>query len=219
MKKLVSSIILACLLATMITQSAFALDWDKRNDFVNAARNEVGTSYDMDGGSDYHIRDETKYGRWFAEADWGRYLTHYNYYSHEAPWCVMFIGYCANQAGISQDDIPWYSDVESMYWWYVERGRYQMVGQYNPQPGDIAFLKLNGEWRHVAIVTGYSEVADPPFSQSAHMVYTVDGDVCVKDSYGNLISCYVGELSYKVRLADVDLYGNGKATIVGYGVN
>lgn len=113
---------------------------------LNIARGEIGYS---EGPN-----DATKYGRWYEE----RYGDSFR----EAPWCAMFVSWCAYQAGIlsdnSTDVVPYVLSgayVPYMYNKYNNSGRILTAASTTPQIGDIAFCRqANSDMLdHVAIVS------------------------------------------------------------------
>ena len=74
------------------------------NEFVQTALDEEGYEEGSDG--------YTKYGSWYGLAN--------------ADWCVMFISWCANQAGImttsstgTVPNVPKMASTSAMYTWYT----------------------------------------------------------------------------------------------------
>ena len=68
----------------------------------------------------------TKYGEWYGMQD---------------EWCNIFISWCANQAGISEDIIPKMAYVPSTANWFDAKGQYKnskaFGGNYTPQAGQL----------------------------------------------------------------------------------
>ena len=78
------------------------------NEFVQTALDEEGYE---EGSNGY-----TKYGSWYGLAN--------------ADWCVMFISWCANQAGImttsstgTVPNVPKMASTSAMYTWYTNNRR------------------------------------------------------------------------------------------------
>ena len=78
------------------------------NEFVQTALDEEGYEEGSDG--------YTKYGSWYGLAN--------------ADWCVMFISWCANQAGImttsstgTVPNVPKMASTSAMYTWYTNNRR------------------------------------------------------------------------------------------------
>ena len=95
-----------------------------RSKIVQIAQNEVG--YKEQGNN------QTKYGEWYGMQD---------------EWCNIFVSWCANQAGISEDIIPKMAYVPSTANWFNSKGQYKnskaFEGDYTPQAGDIVLFDYN----------------------------------------------------------------------------
>lgn len=95
-----------------------------RNKIVSIAQAEVG--YKEQG------TNQTKYGKWYGMQD---------------EWCNIFVSWCANQAGISEDIIPKMAYVPSTANWFDAKGQYKNSkangGNYIPQAGDIVLFDYN----------------------------------------------------------------------------
>lgn len=100
-----------------------------RDKFLSIALSQVGylekkSNKDLDnktanaGPGNY-----TKYGAWYG--------------LNPAPWCCMFVSWCANECGILGSLIPKYKGAGTGYNWF--KNRKQLTK--NPKPGDIGFLK------------------------------------------------------------------------------
>jgi hypothetical protein len=66
-----------------------------------------------------------KYGSWYG--------------MNGEPWCMMFISWCAEQAGISTDIIPKLSYCPYAVDWFQQRNRWFAAAGNQPQPGDVVF--------------------------------------------------------------------------------
>ena len=100
-----------------------------RDKFLTIALSQVGykekkSNKDLDsktanaGSGNY-----TKYGKWYG--------------LNPAPWCCMFVSWCANEAGILGTLIPKYKGAGTGYNWFKNRNQLTM----KPKAGDIGFLK------------------------------------------------------------------------------
>ena len=105
----------------------------------------------------------TKYGAWFGLNG-----------GPDAPWCNVFVSWCANQAGFCTstecgDDniIPKTAGTESTYVWYRNRGLIHNVSDssYTPKPGDLV-LRTPGSHGHIAIVEKLED----------GVLYTIEGN-------------------------------------------
>ena len=95
------------------------------NEFVQTALDEEGYEEGSDG--------YTKYGSWYGLAN--------------ADWCVMFISWCANQAGImttsstgTVPNVPKMASTSAMYTWYTNNRRNLEMSR-NVQSGNTQNLK------------------------------------------------------------------------------
>ncbi len=145
------------------------LTGDQRVDLVTVAKSQIGyhegnNSNDIDGKSQGK-NNYTKYGLWFGRQD---------------AWCAIFVSWCANKAGISNDIIAksvWPSSDDFGCVWHGRNADRTEGINYTPVPGDLIIF----DWKsnnfctkspasfygdHVGIVT---EVA-------GGIVYTVEGN-------------------------------------------
>lgn len=112
-------------------------------DIVDVAISQIG--YSENGNNN------TKYGKWYGM----------NY----APWCQMFVSWCAYKAGLSTSIIPKTASTSTGMAWFKNRGRFKYKGSYTPKRGDIIYFKSAGA-SHVGIVE-YS---------SGSYVHTIEGN-------------------------------------------
>ena len=130
------------------------------NEFVQTALDEEGYEEGSDG--------YTKYGSWYGLAN--------------ADWCVMFISWCANQAGImttsstgTVPNVPKMASTSAMYTWYTNNRRNLAPSMSASSPnrlqvGDIVVINTqNGG----------------PVTDHVGIVVSVD--------YGNVEKCAVGK--------------------------
>ncbi len=109
----------------------------------------------------------TKYGLWY-----NTYIGATGDYYPSAPWCAMFVSWCADQAGISGSIVRRTASTVNMAMWYqnsANPGSWHDRGNYTPQEGDLIFFKYstnNNYVNHVGIVTGVS----------GGYVYTIEGN-------------------------------------------
>lgn len=109
-------------------------------DITEVAKTQVGYQENSVG---------TKYGYW------------YNTSFVKQPWCAMFVSWCAEQAGISQDVILKFASCSAGVRWFKEQNIWHdsayYGGNYTPKKGDIIFYRNNGSANlsdHVGIVLG-----------------------------------------------------------------
>ena len=114
---------------------------------TNIAEGEVG--YRETGG--YNV---TKYGTWYGTQD---------------EWCVMFVAWCANQAGISRSIIPKVATSTNMRAHFSPLGRYYSTAttSVEPQVGDIYFKGSSAtNTSHVGIIVKVDD----------EYIYTIEGN-------------------------------------------
>lgn len=150
----------------------------KREEFLKVALSQVGykekkSNKDLDsktanaGSGNY-----TKYGKWYG--------------LNPAPWCCMFVSWCANEVGILGKLIPKYKGAGTGYNWFKNRDQLTM----KPKAGDIGFLKPT--------VKGAT-------SSHTFIVYKVDGNV-ITTIEGNENN---GVIKHTRKLTDKNILGFG----------
>ena len=149
-----------------------------RDKFLNIALSQVGykekkSNKDLDsktanaGSGNY-----TKYGRWYG--------------LNPAPWCCMFVSWCANEAGILGTLIPKYKGAGTGYNWFKSRNQITM----KPKAGDIGFLK---------------PTSDKYVSSHTFIVYKVEGNkiTTIEGNENN------GVIKHTRKLTDKNILGFG----------
>lgn len=102
---------------------SFTIKGNQRTRFVEVAKTQVG----YQEGSN----NNTKYGAWYG--------------ANNNAWCVMFISWCAEKAGIPTSVIPKMASTTAMCNWFGENNRLHLrTSMYIPLPGDIVFFTGNG---------------------------------------------------------------------------
>lgn len=156
-------------------------------DDANTGGIEVDTGKDAygSGGSDTHIIDGSSMtlAEYFAEIAYnevgvketGNNNVKYNtwYYGHvvngktsnQYSWCVVFVVWCANQAGIDTAYVPKIGGAESMRSFFVKNGNYTKRSSADPSVGDIIFFGSSTA-THAGIV----------YKVEGDTVYTVEGN-------------------------------------------
>ena len=113
---------------------SFTIKGGQRTRFVEVAKTQVG----YQEGSN----NNTKYGAWYG--------------ANNNAWCVMFISWCAEKAGIPTSVIPKMASTTAMCNWFGENNRLHLrTSMYIPLPGDIVFFTGNGTkggLRHTGMV-------------------------------------------------------------------
>ncbi|MGN1013842.1 MAG: glucosaminidase domain-containing protein [Butyricicoccus sp.] len=97
-------------------------------DIVDVAISQIGYA---ETGNNY-----TKYGAWCGQ--------------NGAPWCHMFVSWCANQAGIPTSVVPKTASTTEGMNWFKNKGQFKYKGSYTPKRGDIIYFKTGAS--HVGIV-------------------------------------------------------------------
>lgn len=130
---------------------------NQRADIAAVAKTQVGYTESSDG---------TKYGAWYKS-----YLgSSYNYTT--APWCAIFVMWCANQAGASAAVKGMSASSTSMLNSYKagKNGNtaYSFSSGYSPRQGDIIFCGYSGSnsVNHVGLVVDVD----------SDYIYTVEGN-------------------------------------------
>ena len=160
-------------------------DW--REDLVAVAQSQIGYT---ENHHDF-ILDETgkkycysRYGDWYG-------------YPH-SDWCAMFVAFCLNYAGISEDFYPYDAGCSSLKEKLVQRRAYEdNEKSYKPQSGDLVFFNHEGENKpqHVGIVE----------SVENHVIYTIEGNVdngVVRKQYEHQDKQIVGYANTSKLMAD-----------------
>lgn len=103
-------------------------------DIVSVAVSQIGTKEKPLGSN------RIDYNKWFYG---------YDKYGDDAPWCAVFISWCAEKAEIPTSIIPKTASSATFREFFQNRGLFRAKGSYTPKAGDIALF--NG---HVGIVAG-----------------------------------------------------------------
>lgn len=136
-------------------------------DIVDVALSQLG----YNGGYNFN----TKYGRWYG--------------MNHAPWCQMFVSWCAAQAGISSSIVPRTASTSTGMAWFKKRSIFRYKGSYRPKRCDIIYFKSGGA-SHVGIVEYVS----------GNRVHTVEGNTSYK----------VARRSYPLSYYQITGYGTPK---------
>lgn len=183
MKRIISLALTLVMLLTLLPilpmRAEAAETSDVRQNIVRLALSQLN----------YHERGDnwTKYGRWYG--------------MDPAPWCAIFVSWCARMSGVSEDVIPNFASCHSGgVYWFKNHGLWK-DRSYTPTAGDIVFFdfpdsdtgRRDGLSDHVGIVISADE----------NYVYTVEGNTS-PDSVSD------GKVDTKTRTRDY--------TILGYGV-
>ncbi len=151
-RKIIAAIMTGCFVCVAV-QPALAVD--RAAKIVEIAESQLGYT-----GNGKH----TKYNRWFYSAD------------QAAPWCAIFISWCANEAGILNTVIGKNALASGFDTYNMEDNpfglRAESFDNRAARMGDIVFVDNNGDGisNHVGLVTGADE----------SYVYTVEGNVADK---------------------------------------
>lgn len=126
-----------------------AVSKDQIKDLIKTAKGELGYK---EGSNNY-----TKYGVWYSSA------------TKNAPWCAIFVCWCAYQVGISESIIPRFSFCYNGITLFHNLGVWNDRDCYSPKPGDIIFFRSDeakSASDHVGIVV----------SADSEKVYTIEGN-------------------------------------------
>lgn len=105
---------------------------DLRKDLVGIAKTQVGYA---ESQQNYEIRDDgqkygyTRYGAWYGAP--------YN------DWSAMFVSFCLNFSNADTKEFPISSGGYAMAELWKKQGKFEPLGQYLPQSGDIVFFDNN----------------------------------------------------------------------------
>lgn len=131
----------------------------------------------------------TKYGKWYAEN-----VAHDSSYAN-AYWCDMYKTWCANQAGVTSDQIPYTAYCPSGVNWFKNKGMWHASGSYTPKKGDVIYYKnASGIACHVGFVYdvygGYVYTVEGNTSSTAGVV--ANGGAVAKKKYSLTYSRILG---------------------------
>ena len=115
------------------------LTGDKKADIIAIAKSQVGYTEDETG---------TVYGDWYKK------INNSSYDFTTAPWCAMFISWCANKAGISSDIIPCTALAKQSASTFKAKGCWKEPKSYVPQVGDMIYFIYgdSDEINHMGLV-------------------------------------------------------------------
>lgn len=160
-------------------------------DIVAVAKSQCG----------YHKTEgeNTKYGVWYNKLIGGN-----GTYYPSAPWCAMFVSWCAQEAEIPAEVFKKHSYTVTLASWYQNEknpGIWHEPESYIPKAGDLIFFKYS--WNsnpvnHVGIVT----------KVQGSRVYTVEGNTA--DS--------VAERNYPLTMAEIAGYATPDYMEEGIGI-
>lgn len=98
------------------------------SDIIDVAASQIG--YKESG------ENQTKYGAWYG--------------MNGAPWCHMFVSWCAAQAGVPVSVVPKTASTTEGMEWFKNRGLFKYKGKYTPKRGDLVYFKTGRS--HVGLV-------------------------------------------------------------------
>ena len=117
-----------------LTSKTFTISGNQRTRFLGVAKSQVGYKEGKN--------NNTKYGSWYG--------------MNNAAWCVMFVCWCAEKAGIPTSIIHRTASTTTMASWFRSNSRlYERTSGYIPLPGDIVFFSKDGSksgMNHTGIV-------------------------------------------------------------------
>ena len=153
---------------------------------IDAALAEVGY---LEKASNSQLHDKTANA---GNNNWTKYGAWYGLNGPEAPWCDMFVCWCAQQAG-EAEAVGKYASVWYHQQHFKQIGRWHARGTYTPQKGDLIFF---GAGDHIGLVEYVS----------GGRVYTIEGNT----SGGSTLVANGGGVARKN-------YSLGYTKISGYG--
>ncbi|MPN28254.1 hypothetical protein SDC9_175695 [bioreactor metagenome] len=112
---LVFNIIILLLLCSLLIVPTKCFAQGTADDIVNVAQREIGYK---EGYNKW-----TKYGEWYG--------------LQNVSWCAMFVSWCANQAGISEDVIIKHASCGVGVNWFKKQGRWGDRSNYIPQKNGV----------------------------------------------------------------------------------
>ena len=120
------------------------LTGDMKTDIIAVAKSQVGYTEDETG---------TIYGAWYKKQ------TNSSYDFTTAPWCAMFISWCADKAGIGSDIIPTTSLSKYSASVFKNNGLWKDSKGYIPQIGDLIYFVYgdSDEINHMGLVIEVSD--------------------------------------------------------------
>lgn len=184
---------LAVILCTVIISQIFgiisvnATQDNQIQNMVSVAKQEIGyleTTYE--DGSFW-----SKYGEWYGIPN--------------GAWCAMFVSWCANEAGVSNNVIPKFASCSVGMDWFRSKNLLKSRDEYSPKTGDIIFLN---DGTHVGIVQKFEN----------DIVYTIEGNACDENgvNYGVRQRIYAKSSNkityYGIPDTEISKDINGKAT-------
>lgn len=128
----------------------YSLSGYQAKDIVEIAKTQVGY---QNGANNNNC-----YGVWFG--------------MNKAPWCAIFVSWCANKAGIPASIIPRQANADRSF--FQNKGLYKKSkyrgGNYVPKCGDLVYFDTNGDGKDYADHVGIVKSADSTY------VYTIEGN-------------------------------------------
>ncbi len=81
----------------------------------------------------------------YYESDINKFTTWYYGVEKSAPWCAIFVCWCADKAGVLGVAVPRDATCQGMLDWFECKGEYYPAdSDYLPQKGDIIFFDTDG---------------------------------------------------------------------------
>ena len=105
---------------------------DLRKDLVGIAKTQVGyteSQANFEANEDGIRRGYTRYGAWYGAP--------YN------DWSAMFVSFCLHFAGADETEFPNSSGAATMAERWKKQEKFEPLGQYVPQSGDVVFFNNN----------------------------------------------------------------------------
>lgn len=167
LKKQMRSILILILIVTLVVpffatpvnaayENTYYNTGNMRNDIIGVALTQVGYS---EGSNNY-----TKYGVWYGQSN--------------APWCGMFVSWCAKEAGIPTSVLRRTGIANPSNFGLS----YKSGSQYTPQKGDLFFKK---NFSHVGLVY---------YTEGAYF-YTIEGNTSNTSGEGTSVLIHRRKIS------------------------
>ena len=108
----------------------------------------------------------TKFGQWYATVLDARKESSAGFAN--GAWCAMYTSWCANQAGIKENTIPYYALVADGVEKFKKMNLYKKASEYTPKPGDLVFFDWN--------VNNYADHTGIVMMAEDGMLYSIEGN-------------------------------------------
>lgn len=156
-------------------------------DLLEVAKSQLGYNEYGNNGS--------KYGEWYG----------LNY----APWCAMFISWCAYNAGIPDSHFARTGSkygsaaVQTIAAYYRDNGQFKdMSSGYTPKSGDLIFFNNRGAYHSYAPSGCWDHIGVVEYVDGAGYIHTIEGNC------SNMVTRVRRNDSLVIGYADMESYGS-----------